>query len=224
MSPSTTAHWTGMKLYHEGDIYRAYLERQAKDWRYARLLLDDGWRPISEYVYDRRYVYAAGVNEVHIYRLFIGRGGKYAHSEWWSPNQREIPVPLYVTHWMPLPEGVNPYTHGKDLLPPQPEKIVPPEPVYEPGPPTARLTPVPRNLLLAMRAGAVLCERAWQWTSWTLQRPGQAPEKITARGVDRLREFAFIERVGVRPPGELTRFHDWDWRVSNAGFAWLAAN
>ncbi|WP_375312818.1 hypothetical protein WHZ77_05935 [Bradyrhizobium sp. A5] len=44
------------------------------------------------------------------------------------------------------------------------------------------------------------------------------------RGINRLRELAFIERDGVLPGGQLTRFHDFDWRISDAGAAWLAAN
>jgi hypothetical protein len=113
-----------------------------------------------------------------------------------------VPVALYVTHWQPLPDGVDPYTHHLDLFPPPPERPVrPPEPVYEPGGVDTRLTPVPRDLLLAMAGGAVLNERGWRWTSWTLQRPGQAPEKISSRGIDRLREVAFIARTACCRPG-----------------------
>jgi hypothetical protein len=213
-----------VKLFHD-DIYRAYLERQAESWQYARLLLGDGWRPISEYVYDRRYVYAAGVSEAACYRLFVGRGGKYKTSDWWTPINNGMPVPLYVQAWQPLPEGVDPYAHSDELFPPrEPNYVRPPEPVYEAGPPTARLTPVPRNLLVAMAGGAVLHERAWKWTTWTLQLPGHTPERIGARGIDRLREVAFIARDGVLPQSALTRFHDFDWKIADAGRAWLAAN
>ena len=71
----------------------------------------------------------------------------------------------------------------------------------------------------------MLHERSWQWTSWTLQRPGQAPVKITARGVDRLREASFIARDGVLPvPGRLTDLTNSTGKITDAGEAWLAAN
>ena len=211
-----------MRLDHD-DTYRAYLEREARPAH--KLLLDDDWRSLSEYVYDRSYVYAAGVTETLIYRLFVGRGGKYAHSYWYTPFNKETPIGLYVTHWKPLPPGVDVFAHCDQIFGPRPAKpIRSPEPLYEPDPPTARLTSVPRDLLAAMGGGAALRERAWQWSSWTLQRPGLAPEKITSRGVDRLREAVFIARDGVLPPGGLKRFHDFDWKITAAGAAWLAAN
>ncbi|MGY3356414.1 hypothetical protein ACVWZK_003077 [Bradyrhizobium sp. GM0.4] len=213
-----------MKLYLGEGIYEAHLRREAEQWEYARLLLADDWRPMSEYVYDRTYVYAAG-SEGGMNQLFVGRGGRYSVSPWWSPNNTDTPVPLYVNAWKPLPDGVDPRTHALDIFPPRAAKPTrPPEPVYEPAAPTTRLTPVPRDLLVAMHGGAALHERTWSWTSWTLQRPGRAPEKISSRGVDRLRECAFIERAGVLPPGNLTRFYNFDWRITPAGAAWLAAH
>jgi hypothetical protein len=217
-----------MKLYHE-DFYRARLERDAKDWRFAQLLLGDGWRPLSEYVYDRSYVYAAGVSGWHDnYIIFVGRGGKYQVSDWWRPHNRNEPFHGHVNYWQPLPEGIDPFVEARAIFPPSeappPKPVRPPEPVYEPGPPTARLTPVPRGLLVAMRAGAVLHERAWRWTTWTLAPPGLAPQRVGTRGIESLRQLAFIERVGVLPPGDLTCFHDFDWKISQAGLAWLAAN
>jgi hypothetical protein len=211
-----------VKLNH-GDIYKAYLEQQP--WPYARLLLDDDWRPMSDYVYDRRYVYAARVNEAMCYRLFIGRGGKYSTSDWWTPNSREIPMALHVNAWKPLPDGVDPYTHGREIFPPEPEKFVgPPEPVYEPGGVDVRLTPVPRDLLVAMRDGARLHERAWRWTEWTLQKPGGDPERIRERAIEALRKVVFIERDGVLPPGRLPRWLEFDWHVTKPGLTWLAQN
>ena len=44
-----------MKLYHEEESWVWRLEEAAKHWQYARLLLGDGWRPLSEYVYDQNY-------------------------------------------------------------------------------------------------------------------------------------------------------------------------
>jgi len=102
--------------------------------------------------------------------------------------------------------------------------VRPPEPVYEPGGSDVRLTPVPRNLLIAMRNGAVLHERTWRWTQWHIGAPGTPFVRIAERGINALREFAFIARDGVLPDGNLTRFHEFDWSITPAGHAWLAAN
>lgn len=155
-----------MRLYHE-EHRREHLERNAK-WRYAQLLLGDGWRPLSE--------------------------------------------------------GADPFIEAAAIFPPaDPPPSRPPEPVYEPGPPTARLTPGPRALFVAMRDGAALHERGQRWPSWTLQRPGGEPEKLTERPIGPLRELAFIARDGARP-SEPTRWYECGWSISGAGHAWLAAN
>lgn len=212
-----------MKLWH-GDIYRAHLEMEAEQWQYARLLLGDGWRPMSEYVYDRRYVYAAGGTE-SAFHLLIARGGKYKTSDWWTPHSREMPTTLSVQFWQPLRDGAGPFTHGRVIYPPAPERPAkPPEPVYEPGGVDVRLTPAPRDLLRAMAGGAVLREATMTWTSWTVTRPGCDPAKFRDRGIDALRKLAFIERDGVLPPGHLARIHRFDWKITPAGAACLAAN
>ncbi|MCG2645705.1 MULTISPECIES: hypothetical protein [Bradyrhizobium] len=211
-----------MKLYHE-ERYRARLEQNAQ-WRYAQLLLGDGWRPLSEYVYDRNYVYAAGIGGWHDnFILFVGRGGKYSTSDWWLPHNRDVPFQGYVEFWQPLPEGVDPYTHAAEIFPPVEKPVRPPEPVYEPGLPSVKLTPGPRGLLVAMRDGAVLHERGQRWSSWTLQRPGGDREKVTERPLNPLRENAFIARNGMLPT-EPDRWYECDWQVTSAGRAWLAAN
>ncbi len=48
-----------------------------------------------------------------------------------------------------------------------------------------------------MRDGAVLRERGKDWSSWTLQRPGEEPAKVTERPINPLREKAFIARDGT---------------------------
>lgn len=215
-----------MRIFEEGDPERSRFENS--ELRLLRLLLDDDWRPLSEYVYDRRYVYAATVNHLLRSNVLIARGGKQESSYWWTPDNKEVPVMslagLSVTHWKPLPDHVdayNPIPHWEELTghkhrsEPCPR---PPEPIYEPGPPTARLTPGPRDLLVAMRYGAVLRERGQRWSSWTLQRPGREPEKLTARPIDALRELAFIARDGVRP-SDPTRWYEFDWHVTDAGRA-----
>jgi hypothetical protein len=65
--------------------------------------------------------------------------------------------------------------------------VRPPEPVYEPGDVNVRLTPVPRDLLVAMSACARMTERAWRWTEWTLHAPGHEPKKLGERAVGGLR-------------------------------------
>jgi hypothetical protein len=74
-----------------------------------------------------------------------------------------------------------------------------------------------------MRSGAVPHERGARFSSWTLQRPGQDPEKITERPISPLVKLAFIARNGELPP-DTRRWYDFDWKVTEAGRAWLAAN
>lgn len=217
-----------MKLYHE-DFYRAILERDAEESVQARLLLGDGWRPLEEYVYDRRYVWAAGVGSWHDnFIAFVGRGGKYTTSSWWRPQMRDLPFAGYVSYWQPLPDGVdafNPLAHweaitGHPWLDPL---LREPEPEYEPAPPTVRLIPSARDLLIAMRAGAVLRERGRDWSSFTLAKPGAAPAKVTARPLNPLLECVFIARNGTLPPRK-DSWYEFDYGITDAGHAWLAAN
>ncbi|SDG60425.1 hypothetical protein SAMN05216338_1001879 [Bradyrhizobium sp. Rc2d] len=101
------------------------------------------------------------------------------------------------------------------------ERASRPPPVYVPGPPTTRLTPAPKGVLVAMRDGAVLHERGMRWSSWTLQRHGEEPKKVSTRPLDTLIENIFIARCSALPD------HGWyeiDWHITDAGFAWLAAN
>ncbi|MGJ4932253.1 hypothetical protein ACQR1I_35485 [Bradyrhizobium sp. HKCCYLS2038] len=146
------------------DKQRARLEQHG-DNVMLQLLLGDGWQPLSDYRYDRRYVYVAAVNGVFNYSCYVARGGRYSSSDWWIPSEKEIPVlgaaGLTITHWQPLPDGVDAYrplAFWKEItghdLPGAPLRK--PEPVYQPAPPTHRLTPGPRRLLAAIgrRRGA----------------------------------------------------------------------
>ncbi|WP_256805777.1 hypothetical protein [Bradyrhizobium sp. Bra64] len=218
-----------MKLWHDSEQL-AKLENS--DSKTARLLLGDDWRPLSEYVYDRRYVYAAAINTYFNYRCVIARGGKYETSFWWTPDNKEEPIlgmaGLSVTHWKPLPEGVdayNPLPHWEELTghPWLDRKLREPEPEYEPASPTERLIPSARALLVAMRAGAVLRERGRDWSSFTLAHPGGAPEKVTARPIRPLLECVFIARNGTLPPRK-DRWYEFEWKITEHGHAWLAAN
>ena len=108
---------------------------------------------------------------------------------------------------------------------PERQKFIrPQEPVYGPGGVDVRLTSAPKALLVAMRDGAVLHERAFYWTSWTLQTPGDDPKKITDRPLNPLIKVAFIARDGILPPGRLPRWLEFDWKVTDAGRSWLAQN
>ncbi|MCS3893429.1 hypothetical protein M2171_002562 [Bradyrhizobium japonicum USDA 38] len=215
-----------MKLFHESDTYRAYLEASES------MLLDDDWRPLSEYVYDRRYVNVAALNPTHLYRRMIARGGRYESSQWWTPSEKEVSVMslawMTVTHWKPLPDGIdayNPLAHWEELTGHayRDPNVREPEPEYEPAPPTERLIPSARELLVAMRDGAVLRERGREWASFTLTRPGAAPEKITYRPMRPLVQSAFIVLDGALPPRK-DRWYDIPWKITDAGQAWLAAN
>lgn len=88
--------------------------------------------------------------------------------------------------------------HDADIFPPIEKALRPPEPVYEPGPPTARLTPGPRDLLVPMRWRRAARART-TLVGWTPQRPDGDPEKITERPIGPLRQNSFIARDGVRP-------------------------
>lgn len=218
-----------MKLYHDSSDRERLV---ASDSRTARMLLDDDWRPLSEYRYDRKYVYAAAINGDFRYRCLPARGGRYQSSQWWTPWEKEIPTiglaGLTVTHWKPLPADVDPYNptaHWYELSGVEmPDPLArAPEPVYEPAPPTERLTPGPRDLLVAMRDGAVLRERGKDWSSFTLTKPGGAPAKITYRPIRPLAESAFIVLDGTLPPRK-DRWYDVAWKITEAGHAWLVAN
>jgi hypothetical protein len=194
---------------------------------YVALLAADDWRPMSEYVPSAEYVYVKG----YAYMapgpsVAVARRGKHEFSYWFSPPPDGL-VSLGVTAWKPIPEdGISIYDR-MDWLYGNPESgafVRPPELVYEPGGVDVRLTPVPRDLLVAMHAGARLRERAWRWTEWSLQKPGKDPDRIRQRGVESLRKVAFIERDGVLPPGRLPRWLEFDWQVTKHGLAWLAQN
>lgn len=74
-----------------------------------------------------------------------------------------------------------------------------------------------------MRAGAVLRERGRDWSSFTLAKVGGEPTKVTARPINPLIECVFIARNGTLPPRK-DCWYEFDYRIADAGFAWLAAN
>lgn len=199
---------------------------ESDDRPYAAILASDGWRPLSEYVPSRDYVYVRGFGwDLWHPGAGIARRGRHPLSDWWNPAGQ--PLRLDVKEWKPFPnDGVSPHERWVAFStdPDDTSFVRPPEPVYEPGGIDVRLTPVPATLLASMGAGARLHERAWRWSEWTLQMPGQAPERIRERGIDGLRKHAFIARDGVLPPGRLPRWFVFDWVITDAGKVWLAAD
>jgi hypothetical protein len=209
--------------------YDFYATQEAADhWpHHVELMRSGDWLPRSEYRPNNgEYVYVRGTS----YTLgnpgcAIARGGRYETSWWYNPDGQ--PVPLDVTEWKPIPNDVLPphkRWHDFKTKRNDPRFVRPPEPVYEPAGIDAKLTPVPRKLLLDMHGGAVLRERAWRWTEWTLRGPGQPSDRLGERGINALRKVAFIERDGVLPPGRLEHWFEFDWRVTAAGKAWIEAN
>lgn len=133
---------------------------------------------------------------------------------------------MTVVSWKPLPDdGISLYERERWLYEaPDTAYVRPPEPVYEAAGINARLSPVPHELLAAMAGSALLRERAFRWTEWSLQRPGSVPARIGERGVNAMRKVAFIARDGVLPLGRLPRWHELDWIITGGGFACLEAN
>jgi hypothetical protein len=192
----------------------------------AAVLASDGWRPLSEYA-GREYVYVRGFGfDLWKPGTGIARRGRHPLSDWWDPAGQLLR--LDVKEWQPFPEGgATPHerwlafsTKSDDTI----GFVRPPEAVYAPGDTSVRLTPTPLRLLTAMRDGAVLHERAWRWTEWSLGRPGTTPDKIGERPINPLLKVAFIARDGVLPPGRLPHWFEFDWLITPAGHAWLTAN
>lgn len=69
-----------------------------------------------------------------------------------------------------------------------------------------------------------MTERGWRWTVFELHVPGHEPKKLGERAVDGLRRHAFIARDGVLPPGRLPHWFNFDWSITTAGRACLAAD
>jgi hypothetical protein len=208
-----------------GEIrYRWLLEQRAKGALSVDILLADDWRTMDSYRPSKDYVWVK-YGEVHPSCMIASRGW-HEHSYWYGLHGSD-PLPIAPIRWKPIDwSGHASVRAYADFIfpPPEPWKR-PPEPEYEPAGTDARLTPEPVKLLRAMRDGGALREKVWGWISFSIQRaPGQAEEKITRRPVDRLRECAFIERIGTLPQGLPKRMMTFDWRITAAGHAWLAAN
>jgi hypothetical protein len=195
------------------------------DRPYMVLLNSDGWRDVAEYVPSRDYVYVKGYAYMAKSPGFcIARRGKYETSYWFQPNGE--PLALAVWWWKPFPDdGISPHQRWLDFMRPSAGAYVrPPEEVFEPAGVDAKLTPVPRKLLLDMKLGHVLMERAWRWTEWRIEALSGESVRISERGVNRLRELAFIKRNGTLPPGRLEKWFEFDWLVTDGGKAWIEAN
>ena len=187
----------------------------------------DDWQQMADYVPTSAFVYVVTASETLSLSITVARRGRHPLSYWYGPPPAG-PVPVYPVAWKPIDgaDGISVYER-EDWLRGYPERqkfIRPLEPTYEPGGTDVRLTPSPRALLVAMAAGAILHERAFHWTSWTLQTPGDDPKKITERPLNPLIRVAFIARSGDLPPGRIPRWLEFDWHVTDAGRAWMAAN
>jgi hypothetical protein len=197
------------------------------DRPFMKLLASDGWRDVSEYKPHRDYVYVKGY--AYMARspgVGIARRGKYDNSCWWQPDGQALPLSIHW--WKPFPEdGVPPHRRWLDFIAPTPGAFVrPPEEIFEPAGTDAKLTPVPRKLLLDMKLGHVLMERAWRWTEWRIEALNGSAVKTTEGrgGILKLRELAFIQRNGTLPAGRLPQWFEFDWMVTDAGKVWIEAN
>jgi hypothetical protein len=210
--------------------YDHYVTKEAVlHWpHHVELMRSDGWQPRSEYrPGGGEYVYVKGYTaDLGNPCCAIARGGWHETSWWYNPDGQ--PMGMDVREWKKFPDddGVTPYQRWQDwkTMRNNPRWVRPPEPVYEPGGTGIRLTPVPRKLLMEVHGGARLEEHAWRWTEWVLHQTDQGPEKISERGINALRKVAFIERDGVLPPGRLPRWFVFDWKITDAGKAWIEAN
>jgi len=197
------------------------------DLPYVALLAADDWRPLAEYVPSRDYVYVQGFGHMATAPgVSVARRGKHPLAYWYGVNGQ--PVQISVTDWKPLPAGQSAHDIARELYGDSRAGayVRPPEPIYTPAGIDAKLTPVPRELLLDMHGGAILHESAWRWTEWTLQMPGGDPGKTTEGrgGILKLRKCAFIARDGVLLTGRLERWFEFDWKITAAGRAWIEAN
>lgn len=177
------------------------------------------WRDLNDYTAGT-FVYVAGyAYQSPVVSVVVARRGQHELSYWQKPPP-DGPVSMTVVGWKLLPDdGISLYERERWLygVPDDGAYVRPPEPIYEAGGINARLSPVPRELLIAIAGGAVLRERAFRWTEWSLQRPGSAPARVGERGVNALRKVAFIARDRVLPPGRLPRWHEFDWLIAGAG-------
>jgi hypothetical protein len=206
-------------------------QEAAEHWpHHVELMRSEGWRPRSEYRPNNgEYVYVRGYTaDLGNPCCAIARGGRYETSWWYNPDGQ--PMTMGVREWKKFPDddGVTPYHRWQDWKTKRNDLrwVRPPEEVYEPAGVDAKLTPVPRKLLLAMHGGVSLHERAWRWTDWRLRRQDGVIEKVSEgrSGILKLRQLAFIERDGTLPPGRLERWFEFDWKITDAGKAWIAAN
>lgn len=194
----------------------------------ARIREADDWRPLEKYVPTKDFVYVADAFESLKIGITVARRGRHELSYWYYPPP-DGPAAIYPVAWKPIDDsdGISVYERREWLAgyPNRDRNWRGAEPVYEPGPTIARLTPAPRDLLRAMAGGAVLHERAFRWSSFTLQKSGADPKKLTERHTEPLVRLSFIERDGVLPvPGVMRHFREFDWKITPAGAAWLAAN
>lgn len=212
-----------------GEVYYAHLlKARAEGDGAAEILLADGWLPISSYKPSTEYAFVkfpcAGDSTS---RMAVASRGWHPLSYWYGTDGQPLAI-SHVYAWKRIEwAGHESWRAYLDTIyPPAPPWVRPPEPVFEPGPADVRLTNEPFQLLQKLCVNYSLKELIGrEWDSFKIQ-PVDAPawEKVTCRPVDRLREQSFIARVGTPPPGRPKKMIVFDWVVTDAGRAWLAAN
>jgi hypothetical protein len=93
-----------------------------------------------------------------------------------------------------------------------------------PWPVTAKMTPEPIGMMIAIRNGAILQERHGDWSDWHMILPDGSRRMVMTRALNRLLETGFVDRAGELPPGHPTSVLEFEWPLTPAGRAWMAAN
>lgn len=93
-----------------------------------------------------------------------------------------------------------------------------------PWPITARVTPEPLGMMVAIRNGAVLRQRFGDWSEWDMIMPDGSHRMVMTRALDRLLDTGFVDRDGQLPPGHPTSVMEFAWPLTPAGIAWMDAN
>jgi hypothetical protein len=208
-----------------GEIRYPVLLQQlaAGDPRVAILLADD-WNPMDTYRPSEDFHFVKYASDgAYVGHLTVASRGWHPNSYWYARDGRPLAITPYA--WKPIDWSGHPSWRAYlDVLwPPAPPWVRPPEEVCEPTGTDQRLTPAPRKMLEAMRDGAALREHVWNWTTYKMTTAG-VTSKLRWPSMGQLVRCAFIERIGTLPPGHPRKIMVFDWVITPAGHAWLAAN
>lgn len=89
-------------------------------------LLGDGWRPLSEYVYDRKYVYAAAVNHRQRHSIFLRPQRRVRDLGLVDAEPTRDPGAPLGHAVQPLPESSDPYNTLPNIFRPVEKPACPP--------------------------------------------------------------------------------------------------